>query len=277
LIVAAVIVAVGYSRQTQYEHEAKDYARENAWHADKDVAYRCVPLPPLGERNCTIEARREQREYQRREQDLYAQKTTALWTLLMGSAAILGVVLSVVGVWLVYVTYRTGVEASEKELRPYILFSGPVRTTLIEKVGKGVWQFSFDVINNGQTPARIDGAFTGRESVKIGELPDIEAVSLMSAPEGTPVIPKGGTATFTTMIGKPTLERKAQNYPIGRKVNQVFVRCKIKYRGVTDADTREYVSDRARMIALILHPADEYGGEKLEIGENAQVVLDHIT
>src|SRR4051794_19223285 len=105
LAVAAALIGWGALQQAHYERQAEHQAAENARHADYDVRYRCVPLPPLAERNCTIDRRREQRGYERDEQDLYAQKTAAFWTFLMGSAAIVGMILSAVGVFLVFFTF----------------------------------------------------------------------------------------------------------------------------------------------------------------------------
>jgi hypothetical protein len=105
LLVAAGLIGWGALQQSHYERQAEDQTAENARHADYDVRYRCVPLPALAERNCTIDTRREQREYARHEQDLYAQKTSAFWTFLMGSAALVGMILSSVGVFLVFFTF----------------------------------------------------------------------------------------------------------------------------------------------------------------------------
>ncbi len=105
LIVALTLVGWGASQQANYGREAEDQAAENARHADYDIRYRCVPLPPLHERNCVIDTRREQRDYQRHEQELYAQKTSAFWTFLIGSAAVVGMLLSAVGVFLVFFTF----------------------------------------------------------------------------------------------------------------------------------------------------------------------------
>jgi hypothetical protein len=271
IVLSTLIIGFGYSRQTEYERQAKDYTTENAWHANNDVKYRCVPLPPLGERNCTIQARREQRDYERHEQDLYAQRTTALWTFLMGSAAIFGVVLSVVGVWLVYITYRNSRETAERELRPYVLFTG-IRV----EEGDGVWKFAFDVINNGQTPARLLTAEIGCQPIGTVAAADFKPVALQKAPEGTPIIPKDGTASFTVSLGK----RQAAEAASSDTCVIAAVLCKISYRGVIDADATKRFSEKGRAVihhrrlAQNILQADEW---ETEISEEPRVCHDHVT
>lgn len=106
LIIAASLIGTGLWQQTEYKWQAEYQASKNARYTNEEIRNRCVPLPPVDEANCTIQARREQRGYQRDEQDLYAQKTMAFWTFLMGSAALIGMILSSVGVFLVWTTFR---------------------------------------------------------------------------------------------------------------------------------------------------------------------------
>ena len=113
VLLALLIVGWGSWKESEYVSSAKQHAAENAWHADKDVEYRCAPKAPLDKRNCAIEARREQANYTHDQQDLAAQQTSALWTAIMGGAAVFGVVLSVLGVWLVYTTFGETRAANE--------------------------------------------------------------------------------------------------------------------------------------------------------------------
>jgi len=73
----------------------------------------CVRLPIQHQSDCIAEASNAARENERQEQDLVAQRVTAVWTFLMGCAAIVGMGLSIVGVFLVWTTFRAAREANE--------------------------------------------------------------------------------------------------------------------------------------------------------------------
>jgi hypothetical protein len=216
LVIAASLISYGLWQQSNYEWQAKDKAAENARHTNQDIQMRCVPLPALDERNCAIEAAREQRGYERQEQDLYAQKTTAIWTFLMGSAAIIGMMLSSVGIWLVYSTFgetrrtanaailsanhaalasgemqeanRISERATNAQLRAYL----SVRPLVIDHAGHGTGRAKgfLQIVNNGETPAvvtklafRITWVIKG-ESI---ELMKYDAEIMFKVHKGTPV------------------------------------------------------------------------------------------
>ena len=76
--------------------------------------------------NCIAEAHEAYRVNQRNERDLVAQETTAGWTLVMSTAAIFGIILSVVGVALVWGTFRETRRTNEiarLDSRPWLDFS----------------------------------------------------------------------------------------------------------------------------------------------------------
>jgi hypothetical protein len=106
LVVTVLPISFGLWQQSEYKREADQQARENARNTDQYVRDRCVPLTPIAQADCTRQARREEQGQTRDAHDLYAQRSMALWTSLMGSAAIIGMALSSIGVFLVWTTFR---------------------------------------------------------------------------------------------------------------------------------------------------------------------------
>ena len=118
----------GYGLWTQTKSQlASDHRRHDytvGTHYPKYDA--CVDLIGKDKTNCIAKAQNENRENERQERDLVAQETTATWTLVMSGAAILGVMLSVLGVLLVWVTFRETRKTNEIARlggRPWVEFS----------------------------------------------------------------------------------------------------------------------------------------------------------
>lgn len=127
--VAVCTIAIGWglSESAKYQRQADDHAAEYAKYAHDYVGYGCVSMPALDKANCLAKARNERRAYERDEQDLVAQRQSALWAYIMGAAAVFGVGLSAVGVWLVYTTFNATREGNEiardtarRQLRAYV-------------------------------------------------------------------------------------------------------------------------------------------------------------
>ena len=100
----------------KYERDAKAYQKET-----------CISSPTvLADPDCEAKAEEAKREGQRKEQDLAAQNITAWWTKIMGIAALIGMALSAVGVWLVKTTFdetRKANDISKEVHRPWITIS----------------------------------------------------------------------------------------------------------------------------------------------------------
>lgn len=141
------------SRQTQ--NEATDRANEYGKDAGSYIERRCVRLPlPAGE-DCASKADQTARENQRVELDLAAQQISAWWTQVMGVAALIGMGLSAVGVWLVWTTFRETKEANiiardtaQYQSRAYLAVSD------FQVLWEPKPNVTFTVSNKGITPAR---------------------------------------------------------------------------------------------------------------------------
>jgi hypothetical protein len=90
---------------SSYSHTAADAAIKYERDAKAYIKERCFTTPGLAEKDCASKAEETAREGQRKEQDLAAQNITAWWTKVMGIAALIGMALSAIGVWLVKTTF----------------------------------------------------------------------------------------------------------------------------------------------------------------------------
>lgn len=105
-LIAALFIAWGVSKSAEYQRQADNQTREYTAYTDQEIRKACLRLPPVDKQECAAKARHEQRAYQRNEQDLVAQRQSALWAYIMGAAAVIGMGLSVIGVILVWTTFR---------------------------------------------------------------------------------------------------------------------------------------------------------------------------
>ena len=111
LAVAGIGYAVNHGLQQQalYDQEARDAHAEYAKYSRAEIEQSCVALaaPKKAEciRKATPEYEKQENDNRREQADLVAQRTSALWTKIMGLAALIGMALSAVGVWLVKITF----------------------------------------------------------------------------------------------------------------------------------------------------------------------------
>lgn len=146
------------SIDSAYRHSAADAAIKYQRYADTYVKERCISPTGLREIDCASKADEAAREGQRKEQDLAAQNITAWWTKVMGIAALIGMALSAVGVWLIKTTFDETQKANEiarsvaiNDTRPIIVFRGMKDLTNAPELFFmcGQWE------NIGKGPAKI--------------------------------------------------------------------------------------------------------------------------
>jgi hypothetical protein len=175
LAVAGLSIFWGYSKQVEYYRNADQNSSEYTRNTYAPEADRCIILPRESQSDCIAEASNKERTYRRDEQDLAAQKTSAVWAYLMGSAALIGMILSAFGVFLVWRTFSATRESNlitreigEAQVRAYIRVS-------IQGIGDGAViqnetcpAFELKMDNVGQTPA-----YKVRHIAFAGKLPKI--------------------------------------------------------------------------------------------------------
>jgi hypothetical protein len=110
-------VTLGITQQAGYDDAARQKTAEYARYADQDVAEACRGVANVELVHCfsdaRIKAELQKRDYEHEQADLVAQRTAALWTAIMGFAAVIGMGLSVLGVYLVWTTFRETKKANE--------------------------------------------------------------------------------------------------------------------------------------------------------------------
>lgn len=105
LFVAAATAGGGYVQSRYYQQAADQTAKHKRW-AKNEMRSGCPSFANLSEAQCTYQATQAAQESERAEYDLYAQRTSALWAAVMAFAALLGIGLSGVGVYLVWTTFQ---------------------------------------------------------------------------------------------------------------------------------------------------------------------------
>jgi hypothetical protein len=140
-----------------YRHTATDASVEYQRNAQAYIKEYCFSPAGLREEDCTAKAYEAAREGQRKEQDLAAQNITAWWTKVMGIAALIGMALSAVGVWLVKATFDATRRSNEiartvgeAQVRCYLSIKSP--SLKIDMYGQP--EVDIVVFNSGQSPAR---------------------------------------------------------------------------------------------------------------------------
>lgn len=174
----------GSERQAEYERYADNRRREYTANTYSPERQRCFRLAAGFQHNCVTEAKEEYDDYHREQQDLVAQRVTALWTKLMGGAAIVGMVLSAFGVFLVWTTFnatrdgnviskRTG----EAQVRAYLMATGGLFQILPTLI-----YFQPKFKNSGNSPAK---SITFKVKARLVRLPKTK-----SNPDGQWVSPE---------------------------------------------------------------------------------------
>lgn len=148
------------------ENEATNRSNIHRQNAHNRIEWVCPTA--ISQIDCIAETNQAARENEREEQDLAAQKITAWWTKVMGIAALIGMALSAVGVWLIKTTFdetRRGNEiaaaaAGSEYGASFDIIGGHVR------IEAGMIFVRFRVKNTGKSPAHrvaIAGKYTAFE------------------------------------------------------------------------------------------------------------------
>ena len=113
VLLCAGWIAYGLLESTKYERESAAKTDNYSSYTRDKVAKACVGIPFLERVKCLQEAEDAKSEYEYKQADLVAQRQSALWAYIMAAAAVIGMCLSVIGVWLVWTTFRETRAANE--------------------------------------------------------------------------------------------------------------------------------------------------------------------
>lgn len=98
-------IGYGLSKSAEYERQADNQRSKYAEYTRNKIAETCVGISGIKLNKCRYDAFDAQREHANNQSDLVAQRKSALWAFIMGAAAVIGMALSAVGVWLVKATF----------------------------------------------------------------------------------------------------------------------------------------------------------------------------
>lgn len=157
LVFGVATINYGVSRDAMYKRQADEHSRVNAAYTDNQIRLSCFPLSSVRETECIQNEREEYRRDRREELDLVAQRMSANWARLMGGAAVLGMVLSAIGIILVWITFRATKRANEiaqdqlhASTRPIVVFDEQILRQEGDEFAAG-----FKFKNIGKDPAMI--------------------------------------------------------------------------------------------------------------------------
>jgi len=168
------LVADLSSVDQSYVHAATDASDHYRDDANRQIHERCLRPPGLHEPQCVEQIQDAARENQRREQDLAAQKMTAWWTKVMGVAALIGMTLSAIGVWLILATFRENkraADAAHDANRPWLEVQAHVFKLWTGSNGASA-DVKCDLINRGNSPATDVALVVEMMAFTAGQLAD---------------------------------------------------------------------------------------------------------
>jgi len=167
IILAWWLISSATNSQAVIEQEAAEKTAAYAENASAHVQRYCARLAPADQYSCVREAIEATNKAAHDERDLEAQLVTSVWTHYMGLAAIGGTAFGIIGIFLVFATFRAASHANaiaresmEGQLRPWVTFS--VSKTGTFSVVDDNLELSIGVTfeNIGQSPA-IDLTYMG--------------------------------------------------------------------------------------------------------------------
>ncbi|WP_324743651.1 DUF6471 domain-containing protein [Tsuneonella sp. CC-YZS046] len=155
----ALWIGYGLLESTNYERQARAKTEEYSRHTSDKVAETCVGIPRAERIRCFYEAIDAQAEYEYNQADLVAQRQSALWAYIMAVAAIIGMALSAVGVWLVWTTFRETKRTADEANEANKISRDQIRAHLIceggeFQVGENFANFTLKFKNIGNSNAR---------------------------------------------------------------------------------------------------------------------------
>jgi len=162
---AGILIATDASRlQGFYEHQADQYAQAYRDTTDIHAESACTNVVAAERYKCVHEQYHDARERERQEYDLQAQLVTSAWTRAMGLAAIVAMVVGIVGVGLVYTTFHETRRTADEARRQADAFISAERGWLsVEFRGSGKQR------TDAPITLRANVKLTGRSGIEVTE------------------------------------------------------------------------------------------------------------
>lgn len=156
-----IIIGWGLLKSAEYGRQADDKRAEYSEYTREKVTQACIRTPLIERLKCVDEAFEAKREYEANQYDLEAQRKSALWAYIMGAAAVIGMALSAVGVWLVKTTFEETRKANHiagdigfKQLRAYVTVENAIQSDAsFTGDNDGFLPVCLTLHNSGSTPA----------------------------------------------------------------------------------------------------------------------------
>lgn len=172
LALTAIVYATLFPPSTALQNEAINRAKVYRENAENRIEWFCSSA--IAEPDCVEKTRQAQRENERDEYDLAAQRIMAWWTKVMGVAALIGMGISAVGVWLIKTTFDETRKANKIANKSIDSFRKREVGMLVPKFsfkgdGQNADEFCLELINIGPTNVRIIHKQLHSDRDKIGQ------------------------------------------------------------------------------------------------------------
>jgi hypothetical protein len=186
LIVAGWSISKGLSLQNGYQVEADKASNQAASRGRVEMKNQCGPLTTPAKEKCKSEIGDTYRSYRHETRDLAAQRTSAIWMMFAGIAALIGMPVGIIGAWALIWTFFEQRRTSRAELRAYLAVE---IKDFFPNLDTGAVLADIRVVNTGQTPA-FGTRWAGNIALSNDELLERELLDepeLMTEPkEGRP-------------------------------------------------------------------------------------------
>lgn len=164
-----------------YEHQAEQTAQAYQDTARVHAEYACGRLTKPEIRECVHKEYHAARERERQEYDLQAQLVSSVWTRAMGQAAVVGMVVGIIGVGLIWATFRETRRAANSAYATYRAFVRVEDASLIVafpignqiNLDRTFFSFRCSVSNVGRSSARIHSCKIGTEHFTVEHTLDV--------------------------------------------------------------------------------------------------------
>lgn len=223
-------------QQTVYENLAEQKAQHYRDSAYVSAKARCSRVARAQIRPCVDEEYDAARKGEHDEYDLQAQLVTSVWTRAMGIAAIIGMAVGILGVGLIFITFRENkrtADVAENALaesgRPHLLLGTITIGSLGDLSLDDEIPVVFNFVNHGTGPAWMREYRLGAWLRNAGEPHNIDANALGKVEVYWTVHPNGGGWKITEDRPSKVTLNDAKKALVLSGVADLFVGLMIKY------------------------------------------------
>jgi hypothetical protein len=260
-----------YAATIPYGQSLKQEAANKAYIERQNAEYtiKWVCSSSLAEKDCVAKARQTENENNRNAEDLSAQKLSAWWSQVMAVAALIGMGLSAVGVWLVKTTFdearkanQISQDAMDSQHRPTMVFEGHDidRVDLEKIIIKASWR------NIGNSPATIVESGISRKFVAAEAKSSFDQIRLKDSTNTNTIREIVRVEMFASSLGMAIhADALARIKGLDHEAARVLVEQKSSV-ATADLPMKDYINGQCEIVSWVKY-------RSVFFGENAKEYL----